>query len=828
MKQINNVVTFLKDYWIINLFIFVYIPLHKFFEELISIYIVDAVFSYFEKSWLTDLIFCVAVIILLLIFVLNFVTKKYISNWRNNTAIIILLICGYYRFLNPIWNYIEVYNIHAIKYIDIIFIFCLCTILSKISYRKQELKVEANKGLICDNAITRSDEDKLGRNDIAKDLAEKISNTKASKGSLAFGIVAPWGYGKTSFLNLLVVHLAKYNSEIIWFNPWRFEKEKSLTLAFFNELSLVLKKYNSELATDILNYAQILSPIDNTAIKVLNKIIESSSQNDFQSRFASIDKTIQNIGKHIVVIVDDIDRLDHNEIAEILKLIRNSANFTNIIFIGAYDRNYLIKALQKINPYQNSVFLEKIFQFEFTLPDFDTDVLKKQVFTLIKEFTDSDESDILEKAIIDNRFLNIYTGFIDSPITNMRDVKRYVNSFKVAYERLKGEVDLVDLMNVELLKLKFPTIYDLLVAKWNIFLTSKNYYTHQLMLWSQNQRVADTTFTPQKEDFKKYIDTNYKELGIKKTDFDILFQIIDTLFPEYGSVNADMKKINNEFSIRRYFFYSLLDSDLSESEFDNLWSPSFEDIKSTIDQLIVSKSRSLVVQISKRTPKSLEEYKKIVRSIFYIGSISKSWVNDSNEVTRFLSMNSYFDSDTEYKNFILEVFNENKTNEYCLKYLQSLYDRIAFDFNFITKDDNIQLNLDFYSDLILSGASIKLCLYNLYFTTYIDWVEVGGGHWNPVTVRNKKADQLFVKYARANPVELFHYLIRRSIDASDKFMIYDYVQTIWGSWENFEQFIYNISVESNEIDEFIRFMELCKEKDYKEYVEFRFNYLSLS
>ncbi len=828
MKQINNIISFFIDYWIINLFLLIYIPFHKFFEELISTYLVDVFLSNFDKSWLTDLIFTGGIIISVLIFISNLVTKKYISHWRNYIAITISLIWGYYRFINPIWNYVEVYSIQSIKYIDIIIVFSFSIILSKIFYRKQELRVEASKGLICDNAITKIDEDKLGRNDIAKDLADKISNTKASKGSLAFGIVAPWGYGKTSFLNLLVPHLSEYGSEVIWFNPWRFEKDKSLTLAFFNELSLVLKKYNSELATDILNYAQILSSIDNTAIKVVNKIIEGSSQSDFQSRFTAIDKTIQNIGKHIVVIVDDIDRLDHNEIAEILKLIRNSANFTNIIFIGAYDRNYLVNALGKINPYQNSVYLEKIFQFEFTLPDFDTDILNKQILDYLKQFIDINETEIFEKALIDNKFLNIYTGFIDSPISNMRDVKRYVNSFKVAYERLKGEVDLVDLMNVELLRLKYSTIYDLIVAKWEVFLTAKNYYNHQLRLWSQSEKTPDPAFYSKKVDLKEYIKNNYKNLCVNRTDFDNIFLILDTLFPEYGSVNESLKKINNEFAIRRYFFYSLLDSDLSENEFDNIWSLPIEEIKTTINKLVESKSRSLVVQISKRSPKNSEEYKKIVRSIFYIGSISKGWVNDYDEITRFLSMNSYFDSGTGYNSFILDVLYENKTNEFCLKYMQSLYEHISFSFKFITKEENIRLNFEFFNDLILNNVDIKTCLYYLYYTTYTDWVEGGGGSWNKITLRNKDADRLFIKYAKTKPAELFNCIISYNRLNQSKFMISEYVKTIWETWENFETFVSEIKVRTELIVEFIRFMELCKEKDYIEYIEFEFKFLSVN
>lgn len=60
---------------------------------------------------------------------------------------------------------------------------------------------------------------------------------------------------------------------------------------------------------------------------------------------------------------------------EVLSLIRNSANFSNTIFIVAYDRNYLVSALEKVNNYHPHAYLEKIFQLELPLPQFERDII---------------------------------------------------------------------------------------------------------------------------------------------------------------------------------------------------------------------------------------------------------------------------------------------------------------------------------------------------------------------------------------------------------------------------------------------------------------------
>lgn len=65
--------------------------------------------------------------------------------------------------------------------------------------------------------------------------------------------------------------------------------------------------------------------------------------NVFKSKIA--DK-LKDIDSKIVVAIDDIDRLDSNELFEVLRLIRNTANLPNLIFLVTYDKDYVIKQLK--------------------------------------------------------------------------------------------------------------------------------------------------------------------------------------------------------------------------------------------------------------------------------------------------------------------------------------------------------------------------------------------------------------------------------------------------------------------------------------------------
>lgn len=61
-----------------------------------------------------------------------------------------------------------------------------------------------------------------------------------------------------------------------------------------------------------------------------------------------------------------MDRLGADEIFEVLKLIRNTANFPFIIFIVTFDKTYVINQMGSKNI--PASYLEKIFMADFILP----------------------------------------------------------------------------------------------------------------------------------------------------------------------------------------------------------------------------------------------------------------------------------------------------------------------------------------------------------------------------------------------------------------------------------------------------------------------------
>lgn len=124
----------------------------------------------------------------------------------------------------------------------------------------------------------------------------------------------------------------------------------------------------------------------------------------------------------------------------------------------AYDRNYILNAIQEINPYHSHVFLEKIFQLEFTLPPISKKVIQaeliKKINPMLTENGQRGFKYLLEKGF---DFLEYGDGDLTSLfIHNMRDVVRFTNSLKLSYEFVKDEIYFPDFYNLELIRFKTP------------------------------------------------------------------------------------------------------------------------------------------------------------------------------------------------------------------------------------------------------------------------------------------------------------------------------------------------------------------------------------
>ncbi|MBR4634151.1 hypothetical protein IKO50_04285 [bacterium] len=70
----------------------------------------------------------------------------------------------------------------------------------------------------------------------------------------------------------------------------------------------------------------------------------------------------------MVIVIDDIDRLKPDKIANIFQLIKSIANFKNIVYILCYDKNLIIKSIDKEYQQPEKNHIDKFIQMEINIP----------------------------------------------------------------------------------------------------------------------------------------------------------------------------------------------------------------------------------------------------------------------------------------------------------------------------------------------------------------------------------------------------------------------------------------------------------------------------
>ena len=234
--------------------------------------------------------------------------------------------------------------------------------------------------IVGDNPIKNPEEDTIGRISTAQNFAQHVLALNTKEG-VVVGVLGPWGSGKTSFINLARNEFEKEEVPILDFNPWMFSGTAQLVESFFVELAAQLKIQNDSLAEigkHLENYGEIFSGMGwlpvvgpwiergRVTTETLSKLAPPQKKGVFEQR-PKLEEALSALDKPIVVVLDDIDRLETSEIRDVFKLVRLTANFPNIIYIVAFDRERVEEALGE-QGVPGRDYLEKILQVAVDLP----------------------------------------------------------------------------------------------------------------------------------------------------------------------------------------------------------------------------------------------------------------------------------------------------------------------------------------------------------------------------------------------------------------------------------------------------------------------------
>lgn len=537
--------------FILILFLLSIIFLNK-VEDLFHIILINPLFIGLKRSLWVDVILG----IITLGSVSNSI-KRIKQSFMYSSTYILLAAMGivffvYYRWYSGGFYFYRFTVCQDIAYLDVLLLwFSLVPITAFINHLQKKLGRKTtidHRGFRYDIPISGLQEDDFDRKVLAKVIADKINQTRSNQNSFALGIAAEWGSGKTSFLNLIKNDLSDKHQVVIDFNPWLNYGSQSISKDFFQLLSNHLKPYHSNISSDFDRYAQILLNMNHTRLNALLNPLKSMfvKKRSIQEEFDFINGIIEKLEVQIVVFIDDMDRLYQEEITEVLKLIRNTANFANMIFVVGFDKAYVIRALKNMKFQNPEKYLDKIFQVEIPLPKYEYRLLEQQLLQLIEpELSEIDKKELQSFFCQKNREKGLLVAK-KGQFQNMRDINRFSNAFSIAYRVLENNIRLADLFRLEVLRFYYPLFCDWFYKRRNIYLlervTEERYFINIVKLRTD-----------------LHLDQRRKmyELNIDDEALLVIEHILKELFPEdmhAYAANVD-KAITYKAIFDRYFYY---------------------------------------------------------------------------------------------------------------------------------------------------------------------------------------------------------------------------------------------------------------------------------
>jgi predicted KAP-like P-loop ATPase len=259
---------------------------------------------------------------------------------------------------------------------------------------------------------------------------------------------------------------------VIDFNPWWFEGREQISsqlleqfsaqlpdrLKHLRTLAKLVGKYSKQIAdtaADVSGYGWLKKPLAWLLgwIPGLKFLVEKTGIPSIKKKVAA---TLKSSGKRFVFFVDDIDRLTPDEARDFFRAIKALADFPEVVYVLFFDRDEVGRALTTSLKMDGEAYLEKIVQAPFHLPAVDKGQLHQKLFKGLDSIIDSKP---MPFPFDQDRWAEVFSDGLDRLIKKPRDIVRILNTISVAYPPLAGEVNPVDFIALEFLRVFEPAVY---------------------------------------------------------------------------------------------------------------------------------------------------------------------------------------------------------------------------------------------------------------------------------------------------------------------------------------------------------------------------------
>lgn len=284
-----------------------------------------------------------------------------------------------------------------------------------------------------------------------------------------------------------------------------------------------------------------------------------SGDTSLDSERRELEAALSESPRRILVLIDDVDRLQGDELATLLKLVRLVGRLPNVFYVLAYDETTLLDVLggtdvARGRPGRALSYLDKIVQLRLDLPPAPQILLDRMVDESLQRILASNS---LELSPADTERLGLaYHSHLRRILVEPRHIKRYFGQIEAVYPLVGLEVDFVDFALTTFVRTFYPEAYRLLrgsaaeLTGTELLFGDRPTAEERIARWRMRLTSA--------------------EVGLSHDAADNVLGLLGELFPALnrfgGRRDASTKSIGSSEYFGRYLYLSVPPDDVSDAE----------------------------------------------------------------------------------------------------------------------------------------------------------------------------------------------------------------------------------------------------------------------
>lgn len=321
-----------------------------------------------------------------------------------------------------------------------------------------------------DFPITSSTEDSLGRDGLALALSQEIARLDARRGAVV-AITGTWGSGKSSLLNLTAAHLVGEDVDVLEFNPWLYTGAEHLAATFLAELANRLEpvaqhrwRRADAVVKAVQKYGELLvalrpvpggSVVHGTVTGAAAAVRGLLAGRDgLEARRTRVIEALAKHPRRIVVLMDDLDRLETTEIREVLRMVRLVASFPNVVYVLCLDRAAVARALDEEGR-PGHEYLDKFLTITCDVPRLGRELPPAMLLEPLDAVLESHGVTSIDL----DRFGAIYHRVLRPLVRTPRDAKRLIAALPLVIGGAWPDVSAEDLVALEAVRICAPELH---------------------------------------------------------------------------------------------------------------------------------------------------------------------------------------------------------------------------------------------------------------------------------------------------------------------------------------------------------------------------------